>query len=290
MPCPFGTSFYIVYNSLGEALALTATAPWNRLSLLQQLQLSGICVDDGTHLRQFWQGNLHSVLYMALLKAVSSYGVNRLQVLMKLSQSSSNKSVEGEDEKEQKILSVSKAKQRQQLQLLAGGLSLTLLYPLLKAVTVVTAMDKFSSGDLPSTVSSIITSTVEARGFPGLYHGLGSTLASYFQFQMSLQAFLLFGKTTTAKGNNGSKSSISHRWRCYLHRQLCIVGATCLSYPLETFSRRRQMEFPANSDGEVWAGLGYRLVQTILYHAFLDTYNSDACSIFVRRIAMKFFH
>lgn len=316
MPCPFGTTFYIFFDSLSDALALTVTAPLTRRRMMAQVWgdkdgSTAFATADVLHVpfyQGWWQGNGWGVVYSALFQAMTVWGTNRV-----LHQMSRYKKGNGNEDKAKKGSDLDWM-ENQKAKLVAQCVSMTILYPLTKVITIVTTSASSTTAMTTTTTPAALTILMDAVSSQGvmlgLYGGLGSMVASHVQYQIAYHGMLLWWTkirrpqriNQTAESDGTSPKTLTTigwarlvQWSySHLHWVMILSTATCFSYPLETSSRRRQVSTTKipdmNNDVNLWAGVGYAILTAMMHHVLLGVFTSESCSIFFRRVMMKLFH
>jgi hypothetical protein len=309
MPCPFGTTAYIIYESLGETIALTLTAPLTRKAMMAQVAGRWDSHQLNTDIRStqnyanWWQGNVWFVIYSAFFQALTTWGSKHALHLL----FGTTRNKESSCQREQATTSKRNSLQEvQRARLLAECASLTILYPWNKVITIKTTT---ATTDAASpTAVEILSGAVSSEGWLlGLYGGLGSSVVSHIQYQMTYRGMLmLWTRNNSTPGRVDEQLQVGsdvstpkstgpgHLLNIaspHLRKLAILAIATCVSYPLETTCRRQQVTTTNdNGHASVWAGIEYKILATLVYHSALGLYNSDACSIYFRRVMMKFFH
>ena len=270
MPCPFSTTFNLVFGNLGDVIALSLTAPLYKQSTIQQVA----CSDTPVSSSSWWQGNLLVVSYHLAFRSLSNYLHSTLET--KLLASEKDKPQKGGDgakgEKE------SRKKQTQQLvQILAGCFSLVALYPLQYTVTNVLA------GTAGSAVPVFDTEQSKSlQDYHRVYRGVGSMVMSFVLHQQFLH--LLRNRFGQLSNKNWKKT--------FFWEQIALGSASSIAYPMETISRRKQVHVAlgeATSDS-LFGGLPIFLLRNSLCSGILMAYSSEVCQDVMRKVVMKFFH
>ena len=85
MPCPFATTVFLLYGGLGDAIALTSTAPLERLILILQTSSD----DDNNNMnaadvyfdivkspqgyKSLWIGNSYRIVHSIITRSLNEY-------------------------------------------------------------------------------------------------------------------------------------------------------------------------------------------------------------------------
>lgn len=280
------------------------TAPLTRRGMMVQVQGNHPTENAVFDSYQYWwQGNGWSIVYSALFQALTAWGAK--QMLHRMPHRMASSKGGGGNKLAQEPDHYWPEKQRAQLWVQCA--TMTILYPLIKVTTVLT------TSTAPTTTRgalAILSEAVSSQGWVlGLYGGLGSMIASHIQYQTMCHGMMMWRariripqRTGTTIENGAAPKTEAVRWdhlaeRVRSHLRLVVIlgVSTCFAYPLETSSRRQQIPMKSSipsvaNDVNLWSGVGYKVLATVTYHSILGLYNSDTCSIFFRRVMMKFFH
>jgi solute carrier family 25 (mitochondrial adenine nucleotide translocator), member 4/5/6/31 len=348
MPCPFAFTVQLVLGSLGEAIALTVTAPLERLTVLLQTQPSEnkyapssqtsrlistwnrLILEQGVW--PLWQGNIVAIFHAILHKSLSLYLRDHIWKLYrqwsvttagKTNDSGENSSRKRQhngkdgsnettkDEMSQKArLSDMSAQTSIKLGLLAGCVSTVLLYPLTYSLTnVLTAGDSQSKSNAGFSfdglgIQDCLVQTIRVGGIWSVYSGITPALMGALEYQISLVVLhKRFTSTDKAKEENVNKNR-NALWaatiRRFLKEQAAVLVSCFISFPLETMSRRLQLQNPSTSNGSsrqvesetsnLYSGIAPRLIKTVLVNSILGVFYSESSQDFVRWVFMKVFH
>ena len=194
----------------------------------------------------------------------------------------------------------------QKAKLVAQCVSMTILYPLTKVITIVTT--SASTTATPAALTILMEAVSSDGILLGLYGGLGSMIASHVQYQLAYHGMLVWSTARrqqrtnqTADSDESPKTWTTTGWArlarwsySHLHWAVILTTATCFSYPLETSSRRQQLSTKRipelHDDVNLWAGVGYAILSAVTHQVLLGVVTSDTLTIFVRRVVMKFLH
>jgi solute carrier family 25 (adenine nucleotide translocator) protein 4/5/6/31 len=332
MPCPFALTVQLLYGGIGDAIALTATAPLNRITLILQTQQASASIALGTispydggvmecgrrlvaeqGIWSLWQGNFISFGYTTAFKSLSvflkdyflkHYSTYLLVSEKKDEQKEATTPQSQEDPKRQQEQHEQQREAKQQADvkagILAGCASILILYPINYALTCIST-DAGSSDMIPfgGSVQDCVVQTIRTTGIFGLYKGLGMMLASFLNYQL---LYLDLYKRLPPSWLGGG------HWKRYTvgHIVGCLV--TCMSYPLDTISRRMQVQIAsiaiqgdassaaalsANDSGlsqDLYAGMAVKLLSSTAQSGILRLYDSERNQDLLRKVVMKFFH
>jgi hypothetical protein len=254
-----------------------------------------------------WQGNGWAVIYSALFQAMTAWGTNRiLHQMSRRNKIGKQDGREGEGDKSRKGSDLGWMED-QKAKLVAQCVSMTILYPLTKVITIVTT--SASTTATPEALT-ILMETVSSDGFLlGLYGGLGSMVASHVLYQFAYNGILVWSNNARRQQRTNQKAESDEspktltttgwarlaRWSySHLHWAVILTTATCFSYPLETSSRRQQLSTKRipelHDDVNLWAGVGYAILSAVTHQVLLGVVTSDTLTIFFRRVVMKLLH
>jgi hypothetical protein len=319
MPCPFATGAQLLYSGLGDVLALTATAPLERLTVLLQasskdhettsglssswhrlLWEQGVCA--------LWQGNVVNILYALLNRSLTVY----VKDFLWTNHRGWFLPIDAEEEGSSNDDAVPAAAAQTKASLLAGCVSVAVLYPLNYALT-----NLLAAGDSqhhskaihpgPVGVQDGLVRVVRDGGILAMYRGLGMALAgtvSHHGSYLVLYERFVTRRTAAEEKDESDEDRKRSFWKTasgkFVTEQLVSCLACSMAFPYETMSRRLQLQSPADTasidtvsrvSGDLYnLGIVPRLLRTVLVNSILRLYTSEGSSDFVRRVFMKVFH
>ncbi|KAG7340693.1 mitochondrial carrier protein [Nitzschia inconspicua] len=284
MPCPFAFAAHLLLGSFGEAVALSATAPLERLTVLLQIQ-TPVDSDNKAQLSllhqstwdrmvsdrgvwSLWQGNVVSIIYTVLQKSLSTYlwdclWKNNPKLFLatdnssvsspKQTATSDSSVINGDDSlaKDRTATVVAQTKAN----LLAGCISSVILYPLNFALTNIMAAGGPSkcpsNAILPLDglgIQDCLIHSIRVGGIFCIYKGLTMALAGGLKYQVSyvvLQERLFLASKKGDRTNKSQKVGWATTAASFAKMQAVALVSCCIAFPLETMCRRLQVQDPA---------------------------------------------
>ena len=290
-------------NSVSDVITLTATAPLERVMLLLQTQecrdtstvsydgvrdcLQRLVSEQG--IASLWCGNTVRISAAILGRSLTEF-LNEV-VLDRLIPDAKD------DDKEAKM------RRRVVAAFIAGLTSVAITYPLQYAAF---QMSGHVGRDKPAfnSVKECLVTTVRTAGLSGLFRGLGVTM-----WGILVNRSTCYGNYEWVQKANPFRHS-SKSWLQWTSTfgatQVVELFAVYVSYPLETVSRRLQMEtlskpplydstldsFLGTATSNPYDGLPARIFVMVGTNLVLAAFNSELMNRFdgVRRLMMKLFH
>ena len=236
MPCPFATTVFLLYGGIGDAVALTATAPLERIVLILQTEPdnkkrteNGIIatyhrIVQNQGFTSLWLGNTTRILQAILSRPLSEYLQKKIQHLLLKDDEGEKKDRELNDQELQNVY-----RTKQISELLGVVVPLLILYPLEVAVVHIssdTTSDntKSSSKSVQECCKSIIKTS---GGLSGLFNGVGYAIIGAIQFRYSY--FWLYKKFQI--------SQIQSTERQFWANQLIVILAGIAAQPYQILQR-----------------------------------------------------
>jgi hypothetical protein len=316
--CPFAFTVTLLYGSIGDAIALTATAPLERLVVLRQTSSTSSLTSGTDNIvttvhdiiasggySSLWKGNTYSILHLIMSKSLSTYIKRYLSTnYMYLfdTTTTTNKKGGGDEKKIERQEDNDKEQQQSRrilvdtkIGLTANCISLAVLYPVQLAIT------NIIWGRGVGTIEDCLVSKVNKDGFKSMYSGLILAILGTINYQtiyMQLYNQFVINKKKQPQPQEDEKDdTVSPSKTLWIKSPLlrrfvidqCITCVSCyFAYPYETICRRLQIGGDVSTN-TYYSGIELRLLKTLLMNSILFLYDTSQYDI-IRKVFMKLFH
>jgi hypothetical protein len=313
--CPFAFTVTLLYGSIGDAIALTATAPLERLVVLRQTSSTSgtdnivttfhdIIASGGYS--SLWKGNTYAILHLIVSKSLSTYIKRYLSTNYAYLFETTTTDKKGGDEKkiERRQEDNDKEQEHQQsrrllvdtkIGLTANCISLAVLYPVQLAITNIIL------GRGVGTIEDCLVSKVSKDGFKSMYSGLVLAILGTINYQtiyMQLHnQFVITKKKRPQPQEDEMDDTVSPSETSWIRSPLlrrflmdqCVACVSCyFAYPYETICRRLQIGGDVSTN-TYYSGIELRVLKTLLMNSILFLYDTSQYDI-IRKVFMKIFH
>jgi hypothetical protein len=184
-------------------------------------------------------------------------------------------------------------------------LSMVMLYPLTYVLTnVLTAGDSQSASNVTLPLNGLgiqdcLVHTICISGIWRVYSGVTLALVGAMEHQISMVVLSKRFAATENPVKGENKNNSNGIWvatiRRFLYNQASGIVSCYIAFPLESVSRRLQVQSLASKQLEIetfdlYTGITPRLIKIVLVNSILTVCYSETSQDFVRRAFMKVFH